>query len=622
MEIFRLFGSILVNTDQAEKSLQKTDKHAQSVGTTFAKGVGTVAKWGAAIGGAAVAGAGALLGIATKASSAAAEIDDMSQRTNLSAKTLQEYKYAAEQSGFSLDTIESSAKKLTVTMGNYAKGNKTTISAFKELGLSAEGAKGKLKTTDEMFPQIIAKLADMKDITERNNLLVKIFGKSASDMAPMLNEGSKGVKELTDKAHSLGLVMSDESVKAGAKFDDTMQTVKSSLGMVGTQVGMKVMPLVQKGLDWVLEHMPQIQDICGKVFGFIGDSVKAVGGFVDNPLMPALNGFLGWIAPHMPEIKQFIIDTFNTAKERIKEVITVISDVIKWCIKYKEILIPLGAGIAAGALTFGIYTLAIHAWTIATALATGAATTFGAVMTFITSPIGIVVLTIGGLIAVGVLLYRNWDKVSGFLKFCWNGIKTTAVNIFGSIANFFKKWGPLILAILAGPIGILVYTIAKHWNSIKSTTISVFSAIGKFIGGITKGIEGGFKGMVNGVIKALNFMIRALDKLHFSIPDWIPGGLGGKEFGIHLSQIPSFAVGTKYLPDDMLVYAHEGEMIVPKSENVYANSNGKILPNKQNPIICIVQLDGKEIARTIVDPMSEELERKKQQNNMAYGGAY
>jgi hypothetical protein len=42
--------------------------------------------------------------------------------------------------------------------------------------------------------------------------------------------------------------------------------------------------------------------------------------------------------------------------------------------------------------------------------------------------------------------------------------------------------------------------------------------------------------------------------------------------------IPRMEVGTRYLPADMLIYAHKGEMIVPRSENPYANSGGGTLP--------------------------------------------
>ena len=74
----------------------------------------------------------------------------MANKTNMSASSLQEWKYAAEQSGFSLDTIEGSAVKLTKTLGNYASGSKTTIEAFKQLGVSATDSTGKLRTTNDV----------------------------------------------------------------------------------------------------------------------------------------------------------------------------------------------------------------------------------------------------------------------------------------------------------------------------------------------------------------------------------------------------------------------------------------------------------------------------------------
>lgn len=65
MEIFKLFGSVLVKTDEAEKSISKTESKAQKFAGTLGKGIGTAAKWGAglavAAAGAATAVVGALL---------------------------------------------------------------------------------------------------------------------------------------------------------------------------------------------------------------------------------------------------------------------------------------------------------------------------------------------------------------------------------------------------------------------------------------------------------------------------------------------------------------------------------------------------------------------------------
>lgn len=532
IEIFKLFGSILVNSDEADKSLAKTDEHAEKVGGTLAKGIGTAAKWGIGLATAAGAGAAALFGMAVKASEAAANIDDVAQRTNLSAKTLQEFKHAAEMSGFSMETIEGAAKKLTKTMGAYKDGNKATVEAFKELGLSAVGANGKLKSTDELFPQIIAKLADMKDITERDALSMAIFGKSAMDMSPMLNGGSEGIKQLTDEAHKMGLVMSDESVAAGAKFDDSLTLVKSSLGAMVTKIGIEVLPMVQQMLEWFSNNMPTIESVATKVF----DGISSAIGFVKdnaNWLIPVLGGLV-------------------TAIVALNVINTVMALMALW-----------------------------KASTIAMTLAQG-----GLNAVLAANPIGIVIIAIGLLVAAGIFLWQNWGKVSGFLKNIFSGIKETAVNVFNSILDFFREWGPLILAIITGPIGLLVLAIVENWDTIKSTTLSVFGAIGSFVGGVIDGIANGFKGMVNGVIKGLNFMINALNKLKFTVPDWIPA-IGGKGFGFNIPTIPSFDVGSRYVPFDTLAMVHEGEQIIKKSENPYANSGGKTLNSGINQTVNI-----------------------------------
>jgi hypothetical protein len=46
-------------------------------------------------------------------------------------------------------------------------------------------------------------------------------------------------------------------------------------------------------------------------------------------------------------------------------------------------------------------------------------------------------------------------------------------------------------------------------------------------------------------------------------------GVDKYKVGSYISEIPSYAVGTKYLPKDMIILAHEGEAIIPKAENPY-----------------------------------------------------
>ena len=89
MEIFKLFGSILVDNAAANQSISKTEEKAEGLGKKFLSGVGTAAKWGIAIGGAALAGAAALGGIAMKTAETTDRIDKLSAKTGLSKQAFQ-----------------------------------------------------------------------------------------------------------------------------------------------------------------------------------------------------------------------------------------------------------------------------------------------------------------------------------------------------------------------------------------------------------------------------------------------------------------------------------------------------------------------------------------------------
>ena len=64
VEVFKLFGSIFVNNDEANKSIAETEKKSKGVASTLGSGIKTAAKWGTALVGGAAAGVGALSAVA------------------------------------------------------------------------------------------------------------------------------------------------------------------------------------------------------------------------------------------------------------------------------------------------------------------------------------------------------------------------------------------------------------------------------------------------------------------------------------------------------------------------------------------------------------------------------
>lgn len=145
-----------------------------------------------------------------------------------------------------------------------------------------------------------------------------------------------------------------------------------------------------------------------------------------------------------------------------------------------------------------------------------------------------------------------WNAVGGFFKKVWDGIKS----IFGNVKDFFST------------------AFGNAWEAIKG----IFSGVGEFfqgihdgIIGILNGIIGTFEGLVNKIISGLNSFIKAINKIQFDVPDWVPV-IGGQKWGFNFKtindvSIPRLDTGTNYVPFDTFAMIHQGEAVIPKEFN-------------------------------------------------------
>ena len=195
------------------------------------------------------------------------------------------------------------------------------------------------------------------------------------------------------------------------------------------------------------------------------------------------------------------------------------------------------------------------------------------------------VLAVIALVAVTVLIIKNWDKVkaalsavwgwmksagqaiAGFFVGLWRGATSAVTSVFSSLAEFFRQWWPLLLGIFTGGIGTIVLLVVQNWDAIYAkvaevmgaivgavqgawnTVWSIVSGIGgavvNFITAIPETVSGAFStlaGIISAPFTAAFGAIKTawnatVGGFGFKTPDWIPL-LGGKSF-----TIPSMAAG-------------------------------------------------------------------------------
>lgn len=322
MEIFKLFGSILIDNAKANESIAKTEEKAGGLAGKLGDAIKTGAKWAIGIAGAAVAAGSAIMGVALSAANAAGEIQDASQRVGMSAEEYQKYTYAAQQSGIEASKMEGLMLKQQKAFTDAKEGSEGMISAYERMGIKIQD----VGSSSEAFDLVLKKLAGITDETERNSLANDIFGKSYADLTPLLLEGSDGIEALKQKAVDLGIVMSGDAVAAGANFGDTLDSLKGALGGVKNRIGMEFIPIMQSMGDWVINHMPEIQKVVETVFDVFSAVVEHTYNYFSTYLLPILETLFTWVNANMPTIKEVAKTVFDAITDVAKKVWHVFND--------------------------------------------------------------------------------------------------------------------------------------------------------------------------------------------------------------------------------------------------------------------------------------------------------
>ena len=165
------------------------------------------------------------------------QFNKLSQKTGITVEALSGLAYAATLSDVSIESLATGIKKLSVNMNEAAVSTSgKAAEAFKALGVSVKDASGNLRGSDDVLADIADRFAGMKDGAGKAALSVALFGKAGADLIPFLNQGGKGIAELTAEAEKLGLIMTGKTAKAAEEFNDNIKKLSLSTAALGRSI--------------------------------------------------------------------------------------------------------------------------------------------------------------------------------------------------------------------------------------------------------------------------------------------------------------------------------------------------------------------------------------------------
>mgnify|MGYP001206751018 CR=1 FL=1 len=261
----------------AEKSLNRLDKAASGVGTTGAKDlkefenasssaskqaayfgdvIGSVV--GYALTGLTVIIAGTVLaiyqlsqGIFTLAkgfADYAKEIDHARQRTGLSIETLSGLKGAVESVGGSFDLVQDGLSDFQKKIGEAASGSKKATAELNRLGVDPVKA---INNLDGAFRTALKTINSLPPGVQQTNAAIDAFGENGAKLLPFLTKFNGDVDAMIAKARELGVVLSEEDVRAATEFNNSLAEVQTMIRGVMYTFGREYLPEVKRVLDGV-----------------------------------------------------------------------------------------------------------------------------------------------------------------------------------------------------------------------------------------------------------------------------------------------------------------------------------------------------------------------------------
>ena len=227
-------------SDDAGSKMSKLGDVAKKVGKAMAAAM-------AAIGAAAIAAGKQIWDMANQTAEAGDAIDKTSQKIGISAESYQEWDYVFQRCGADVNGLQTGMKKLSGVITDAASGSASAADKLAAVGLSIEDLNG--KSQDEQLSIVIAALQNMESGAERTAAANDLLGKSAVDMAAVLNMSAEETQALVDEAHDYGMIMSNEAVAASAAFEDSLTKLQGTVGGLKNRMVGELLPGITMIMD-------------------------------------------------------------------------------------------------------------------------------------------------------------------------------------------------------------------------------------------------------------------------------------------------------------------------------------------------------------------------------------
>ena len=395
------------------------------------------------------AAAGLVTSLAALGYSAITNADDLNtlaKQTGLSTEEIQKMQYAADLVDVSFSDIEGALKKMK---GKMDPANET----FQQLGVSVTDANGELRDSSTVFYEVIEALSGIENETERDQIAMDLFGKSADSLAGIIDDGGAALRQYGQEAEDLGLILDQDTLDSLNTLNDTIDKLKANFAgafaKLGATIATQFGPYLEKAAVYAQQLADKISNLSPETVELIAKIAGVVA--VLSPLTIGLGKVVGGVGK--------VLTTVPKVVGTVKKIGTAVKGV--------------------GAL------LSPHALLIAAIVA--------------------------AVVAAGILIYKNWDKIKAAtekmisaVKKGWQDLKNAVVNAATAVKNgVTNAWNSLTSAV-SNAVSAVKNAAVNGWNSAKTGVVNAVNNIRNSVVSVWNGIKSSVTSVVSGIVSTIS----------------------------------------------------------------------------------------------------------------------
>lgn len=354
----------------------------------------------------------------------------LSRLTGESVETMSRLRFAAQQSGLSADQMS----------GAFVKLSKSGLGAAKKelagLGVSLVDATGKARPMNDVFLDVAERFKTMPDGAQKNALALKLFGRSGTDLLPMLNKGRDGLAELESESDKFGNTISG-SADALKKYTKSQRELQAATDGLKITIGGALMPIVSSFVGFLAGTGREAFNTAGTIF------------------------------------REHIAPAFATVAEKLKPIFEwlgkVRDTIADFIAQNPQVLFAALGTVIGGALLAGVVAL-------------------GSAFVGLFSPVVLIIGGIAALVAGVVWAYNRFGWFRDGVQAVWQFIKDAAAK---TVEWFQATAWPAIQTVvqwIGGKFGELVGWVRDHWEQIKAGVQTTWDAIAGIISTVVSAI--------------------------------------------------------------------------------------------------------------------------------------